>query len=105
MAFKGCELLINVSIPSKVEVLEAYAFEGCRLLKQILLPESLGELGKSAFGGCTFLRELYVVNDDVYIDSALPSYYGSYENLIIKCNSGSNAHKYAVSKNIKFDLL
>ena len=40
-AFRGCELLEEISLPETIVSIDEYAFEDCELLKRIDVPESV----------------------------------------------------------------
>ena len=59
-AFKGCDKLRSVTIPSTVTAIGSNAFSGCTLLSGIELPEGLTIVGPKAFIGCSSLSQLTI---------------------------------------------
>ena len=59
-AFKNCDNLISVTLPSSVESIEKNAFAGCENLKEIVLPDSLLSIKKYAFENCKSLRSIHL---------------------------------------------
>lgn len=79
MAFKGCRALSSVSLSEGLETIAALAFSNCVSLTSITIPDSVREIARTAFAAC-------------------PS-------LVICCNNGSYAHKFALECGLKFKLL
>lgn len=71
-AFKNCEGITGVNIPTSVEVIGSYAFYECTALESAVLPEGLKEIGLRAFRGCSSLKS-------VVFPSTLTSIYRSFE--------------------------
>eukprot|EP00980_Cylindrotheca_fusiformis_P023946 scaffold11239_cov73-Cylindrotheca_fusiformis.AAC.1 len=51
-AFKGCEGLTKMDIPSTVKVIDDGAFNGFKGLEFLILNDGLERIGKVAFDGC-----------------------------------------------------
>ena len=56
--FAGCEMLIQVSLPSTLRELGVGAFLDCVSLPEITLPAGLKRLRKETFSGCKTLKEV-----------------------------------------------
>ena len=56
-AFAGCNFE-TVSLPSRLEIMDAYAFQNCVRLNSITLPETLTSIGPYAFENCTRLSSV-----------------------------------------------
>ena len=72
--FKDCSSLTSVEIPSSVTCLDFYAFQGCSNLTSIKIPSSVTKIEEGVFEGC--------------------------DKLVIFCETGSCAQKYAETNNI-----
>ena len=53
-AFKGCNNIKTITLPSSLEKIESYAFSGCIGLDAINIPESVKYIGLGAFYNCNF---------------------------------------------------
>ena len=72
VAFKGDEVLTNLSLPETVTLINVYwdrdgAFENCSKLKEIYFPDSLELIGSYAFFGCAAIESLYFGDNLKYI--------------------------------------
>ena len=56
--FKGCNNLITVTIPEKIDTIGEGSFQGCIKLTTLPLSDHLTIIEKNAFNGCTGLKEL-----------------------------------------------
>lgn len=59
-AFLGCTYITELTIPSTVKTIGAYAFAGCTGLKTVSLPYTLTEISDAAFDACTNLTEINI---------------------------------------------
>ena len=57
-AFKNCNELTNVNIPSSVIKIYGSAFSGCSGLTSIIIPDSVTSIGEGTFFGCRSLTEI-----------------------------------------------
>ncbi len=57
-AFKYCEGLTSITIPSSIKSIESYAFASCRGLTSITIPSSVNSISTSAFKGCSGIKTL-----------------------------------------------
>ena len=62
-AFRNCEWLYSVEIPSTIRTIGESAFYGCTSLKTILIPPFVDTIGKAAFSGCNNLTNIYCLNN------------------------------------------
>ena len=60
LAFRGCNGLISLAIPSSVTSIGFSAFEGCSGLTSLSIPSSVTSIGYSAFRGCSGLTSLTI---------------------------------------------
>ncbi len=61
-AFRYCESLTKVTLPSSVKTIGSEAFRGCKGLESIVLPEGVVEVGPSAFRECASLESIALPN-------------------------------------------
>jgi len=59
-AFSGCEGLKSVVIPSTVTVIGNGAFNGCEGLASVVIPSSVTTIGNSAFNSCKGLKSVTI---------------------------------------------
>ena len=59
-AFKDCDYLISMNIPSSVTSIGEYAFSGCSNLTSVSIPNSVTFIGNSAFNCCTRLTSIII---------------------------------------------
>lgn len=57
-AFRDCDLLQSVTLPSGLVSLGDCAFESCGNLRNVFLPSGLISIGDNAFSGCSSLPEI-----------------------------------------------
>lgn len=57
-AFKNCNKLTSINIPSSVIKIYGSAFSGCRGLTNVTIPDSVTNIGEGAFSGCSGLTEI-----------------------------------------------
>ena len=55
-AFRGCESLERVSLPSTLKELGKRVFLGCGKLQKIVLPDAIVDIGASCFEGCASMK-------------------------------------------------
>lgn len=74
-AFKGCEKLTSITLPSSLTTIMDYVFFGCEKLSSVTLPNSLSKIGDFAFAGCISLSNItipsYVKTFGKYLFSGL----------------------------------
>ena len=58
LAFYGCKLIKDVSLPSTLLKIGESAFSSCQSLKSIVIPEGVTDIGREAFGYCTQLKDV-----------------------------------------------
>lgn len=68
-AFRGCDRLKDISIPSGLERIGAGAFILCYSLDSVHIPESVTEIGPEAFTTCSLLREFEVAQGNAFYTS------------------------------------
>ena len=57
-AFKNCEHVTEIELPSTITKIGADAFSGCDRLSSINIPSKVTEIGSGAFEGCTALLSI-----------------------------------------------
>ena len=67
-AFRGCEDLHTVVLPSTLIEIQAGAFDGCKNLRWINIPNSVKYIGTRAFAECENLKVLHLGSDTERID-------------------------------------
>lgn len=72
-AFLGCEGLLEITIPEKVEVIDNYTFSYCLHLGKVTLPAGLKSIGEYAFAGCAELVNINLDNVEEFKDYAFTS--------------------------------
>lgn len=78
MVLQDCRSLKQIKIPKKIKKIEQKIILGCKKLKKAVIPKSVKKIHKTAFSGC--------------------------KKLVIHCQKGSYAHKYAKKQHIKYQL-
>ncbi len=58
MAFRNCQNLKKVTLPSSIKHVDLKAFENCVNLTEVVMPSGLVKLGSAVFSGCKSLKEL-----------------------------------------------
>ena len=61
-AFRGCESLQDITIPSSVTYIGDGAFSGCKSLQSITIPSSVTYIGDGAFRSCESLQSVTIPN-------------------------------------------
>ena len=87
-------------IPPKIENMSVYeigrdAFKNCEFLRVMQLPEGLKEIGGDAFQGCSNLRKIYIPASVNKINSSYDPFEYCSSKLVIYCQPGSYAVKWA----------
>ena len=54
-AFKGCDNLKSIALPSTLKTISGFAFQNCKALTEITLPEGTEIIDKQSFSGCSSL--------------------------------------------------
>ena len=73
-AFDGCSNLASITIPDSVKTIENYAFFGCSNLASVTIPDSVTTIGDSAFENCTNLTSVTIPDSVKTIGSC--AFYG-----------------------------
>ncbi len=59
-AFRNCNKVTSISIPSSVTSIGSYAFSSCSALQNISIPSSVTSIGSSAFSSCSALQSITI---------------------------------------------
>ncbi len=59
-AFRDCEYLTSVTIPSSVTIIDDYAFMGCTYLKSVAILGDVTSISEFAFSWCTYLESITI---------------------------------------------
>lgn len=54
--FRGCDKLLQITLPESLEHIGSYSFSGCSNLTKITIPKSVTKIGAYAFEYCTHLQ-------------------------------------------------
>ena len=57
-AFRGCECLQSITLPSTVSYISMYAFSGCSSLREVVLNDGLYRIDNEAFASCSSLQSI-----------------------------------------------
>ncbi len=82
-AFKDCNLLEEVFLPSSITSIDSYAFAGCSALKIIELSNNVTRIGDSAFEGCSALKIIELSNRVTHIGDSAFEGCSSLESIIV----------------------
>ena len=61
-AFKNCDKLKSITLPSSLKTIGEEAFYGCSTIKSITIPEGVTEISDGAFSGCSALKTVNLHN-------------------------------------------
>ncbi len=101
--FKRCfygSTIEKINFNKNLKAIGKEAFYSCKNLKEIELPDGLLTIGKYSFAKCKNLKEITIPDSVQKISNY--AFYKS-NNVVIKGNKNSYAHKYAKDKKIKFE--
>ena len=93
-AFRDCDSLKSVIIPSSVTEIREYAFDGCSSLINVNIPSSVTEIGCGAFGGCSSLTSVNIPSSVTKIEGGTFNYCTSLTSVNIP-SSVTSIGKYA----------
>ena len=89
-AFRHCNSLSHINLPSNMVSLPAKIFNKCGL-KELVIPENVTELYDLAISACPYLTSIQI-NSEVLTNIELGNFLSCNENLVIKCKSGNVAN-------------
>jgi len=101
-AFYNCTGLESITIPGSVTDIGNYAFSGCSSLTNVKMEQGVTSIGSYAFYNCTGLESITIPESVTSIGSY--AFYNC-KNLTIFGYPDSEAEKYAISNNIKFEAI
>lgn len=96
-AFKGCKTLEAPRLFNGLKTLGDEAFAGCTSLRGVALPESVERIGKRCFAGCHNLMSVKIPPN---VTQIAPDAFEGCEKLIVYCERGSAAERYAKEKGL-----
>lgn len=99
-AFAGSDI-VSISFPESVKRVYSYAFENCAALRSVSLSKGMTQLNK-VFQGCTALTDIYIPSSVTFI---YPDVFADCPDVVIHCESGSYAAKYAEENGIEAQLV
>ncbi len=82
-AFRGCDKLTDISLPTSVTTIGGDAFSGCTSLPSVILPDNVTYIGSRAFYDCTNLRTVNIPSGVTYIGSSAFMYCSSLSRIVI----------------------
>lgn len=101
-AFAECDSLKEVIIYDGLTAIEEFAFYDCENLISIRLPETLQSIGRFAFQDNYNLTRVHIPSKVSFISEY--AFKGCNE-LIIQCEKGSYAQRYADENKIEYELI
>ena len=119
-AFSECKSLIDIHFPKTLELINSRAFESCSALTDIVFNEGLTVLGISAFINCTSLKhavipktvrvfggnsDVFAVKTEILLENKPHILLSKNNNLVIFCDIGSEASRYALKMGYKIQQL
>lgn len=102
--FSHCYKLKNVNIPNSVTIIGDKAFQDCSGLTTIDVPNSVTRIGNYAFSYCNGLTSITIPKSVTRIGKGLV-FDTRDNNVVVKCEKDSYAHKYCIDNNLKYELI
>ena len=99
-AFNNCVSLTEIKIPGSVKKIGDMAFRNCTGIEGLTLDEGIEEIGREAFSSCSNLSKIVIPESVKTI-----GYLAFSKNTTLVVTAGSEAHKYAVENNYKFEAV
>ena len=96
----GCK---DTTIPDTVTSIGKGAFSGCTNLESIIIPKSLTSIGEDAFYNCRNLKSITIPDNVTNIGE--DAFDTNSENMCLYVSKNSNAHKYAKSADLNYELI
>ena len=94
-AFKNCEKIYSISLPSTLKIIEEEAFSGCSTITSINLPASVEyiaqEEGKGVFYNCFSLERIEVAQSNPYYSSYNGILYDKDKVMVIAFPAGQSS--------------
>ena len=104
-AFRNCDSLQSVIIPTTVQYIGNYAFLSCDSLTNISIPYSVSYIGNSPFAGCSNLTNISVNSNNPYYVSVDGNLYSRSKSDLLQYAIGKRDSSFSIPsgvKNIKF---
>lgn len=92
----------HLFIPGNVGVIQSLACNSNEYIEKITIEKGVRLIGDWAFGDCPRLIELIIPPSVKYIGREITQYSS---NVTIYCNMGSEAHKYAREKHLRYTFI
>lgn len=93
-AFWGCDNLETVSMGKGLTCVDDYAFANCKGLRTMTIPDNITSIGIGAFTDCVNLTDITI---PVEVTDIHETAFDGCAHVIIHCQTGSYADKYAQS--------
>ena len=65
----------EITIPSQMTEIPAYAFKDCTTLEKVTIPNSVKKIGVEAFSGCLSLSEIAIPSSVVEMQNSLCKFF------------------------------
>ena len=85
-AFKACNNIVSITIPSTVTTIGKDAFMGCSSLSKITIPNSITSIADGVFDGCSNLTEIVLPNSVTEIGKNIFRNCSKLNNIILPDN-------------------
>lgn len=99
-AFRFCDALKNINIPSSVTRIKMDAFEGCSSLTTITIPSGVTSIAGSAFVGCSSLTEINVDGNNTNFSDIDGVLFNKAQVEILKYPAGKTATTYDIPEGV-----
>ena len=99
-AFRGCDRLKDISIPSGLERIGAGAFILCYSLDSVHIPESVTEIGPEAFTTCSLLREFEVAQGNAFYTSQDGVLFNKDKTVLIRYPEAKADQTYCIPESV-----
>lgn len=96
-AFKDRRMIIKVTIPDSVKVIEDSAFSGCSGINSVILGKATTKIGNSAFRDCKSLNSINIPKTLTYLGDYAFSNCSNMQSVIIIPNAVTNSLKRTFS--------
>ncbi len=98
-AFKNCNKLRGIELPSTVKVIGAYAFYGSAI-REILILSGVKEIGNYALAGCKYLEKIEVEEGNAVYSSVSGALYNKQGSTLISYPAGKTDNFVNISRDV-----